>query len=121
LVVAVVAALLLVPAQASAGALTDCPAKQEVCVVGDARSVISQSQQAKLERQIGDPIYLMVAPSGPSGYSSSMNGIISALSGHGRFTVGFLDTRLQHFGAYNSGMLPAHGAADIATRVVQQH
>jgi hypothetical protein len=122
LVVAVVAALLLVPAQASAGALTDCLAKQEVCVVGDARSVISQSQQAKLERQIGgDPIYLVVAPSGPSGYSSSMNGIISALSGHGRFTVGFLDTRLQHFGAYNSGMLPVHGAADIATRVVQQH
>jgi uncharacterized protein YpuA (DUF1002 family) len=60
LVVAVVAALLLVPAQASAGALTDCLAKQEVCVVGDARSVISQSQQAKLERQIGgDPIYLV--------------------------------------------------------------
>src|SRR5207248_3262600 len=44
-----------------------------------------------------------------------------ALSGHERFTVGFLDSRLRHLGAHNSGMLPAHGAADIATRVVQQH
>jgi hypothetical protein len=122
LVVAVVAVLLLVPAQASASALTDCLAKQEVCVAGDGRSLISQGQQAKLERQIGgDPIYLVVAPSGSSGYNSSMNEIISALSGHERFTVGFLDTRLRHFGAHNSGMLPAHGAADIATRVVQQH
>jgi hypothetical protein len=122
LVVAVVAAILLVPAQASASALTDCLADREVCVASDGRSLISQGQQAKLERQIGgDPIYLVVAPSGPSGYNSSMNGIISALSGHERFTVGFLDTRLGHFGAYNSGMLPAHGAADIATRVVQQH
>jgi hypothetical protein len=84
--------------------------------------LISQGQQAKLERQIGgDPVYLVVAPSGPSGYNSSMSGIISELSGHGQFTVGFLDTRLRHFGAYNSGMLPPHGAADIATRVVQQH
>jgi hypothetical protein len=116
------AVLLLVPAQASASALTDCLAKQEVCVAGDGRSLISQAQQAKLERQIGgDPIYLVVAPSGPSGYNSSMNEIIATLSGHDRFTVGFLDTRLRHFGAHNSGMLPAHGAAGIATRVVQQH
>lgn len=50
-----------------------------------------------------------------------MSGIISAPSGHEQFTVGFLDTRQRHFGAYNSGMLPSHGAADIATRVVQQH
>src|SRR5690349_11335691 len=122
LVVAVVAALLLVPAQASAGALTDCLARQEVCVAGDGRSLISQAQQAKLERQIGgDPIYLVVAPSGSSGYNGSMNEIIGALSGHDRFTVGFLDARLRHFGAYNSGMLPAHGAAGIASRVVQQH
>jgi uncharacterized membrane protein YgcG len=122
LVVGLVAVLLLIPAQASASALTDCLARQEVCVAGDGRSLISQGQQAKLERQIGgDPIYLVVAPSGPSGYNSSMNEIIGALSGHERFTVGFLDTRLRHFGAHNSGMLPAHGAADIATRVVQQH
>jgi uncharacterized membrane protein YgcG len=122
LVVGVLAVLLLVPAQASASALTDCLAKQEVCVTSDGRSLISQGQQAKLERQIGgDPIYLVVAPSGPSGYNSSMNEIIGALNGHDRFTVGFLDTRLRHFGAHSSGMLPAHGAADIATRVVQQH
>jgi uncharacterized membrane protein YgcG len=122
LVVVVVAVLLLVPAQASASALTNCLAKQEVCVAGDGRSLISQGQQAQLERQIGgDPIYLVVAPSGSSGYNSSMNEIIGALNGHDRFTVGFLDTRLRHFGAHNSGMLPAHGAADIATRVVRQH
>jgi hypothetical protein len=122
LVVGLFAVLLLVPAQASASTLTDCVAKQEVCVVGDGRSLISQGQQAKLERQIGgDPIYLVVAPSGPSGYNSSMTEIIGALNGHERFTVGFLDTRLRHFGAHNSGMLPAHGAAGIATRVVQQH
>ena len=122
LVVGVLAVLLLLPAQASASALTDCVAKQEVCVAGDGRSLISQGQQAKLERQIGgDPIYLVVAPSGPSGYNGSMSEIISVLSGHEQFTVGFLDTRLRHFGAYNSGMLPAGGAAGIATRVVQQH
>jgi uncharacterized membrane protein YgcG len=122
LVVGVLAALLLVPAQARASTLTDCLAKQEVCVASDGRSWLSQGQQAKLERQIGgDPIYLVVAPSGPSGYNGEMRRIISALSGHEQFTVGFLDTRLRHFGAYNSGMLPPHGAADIATRVVQQH
>lgn len=122
LVVGLFAVLLLVPAQASASTLTDCVAKQEVCVAGDGRSLISQGQQAKLKRQIGgDPIYLVVAPSGPSGYNSSMTEIIGALNGHERFTVGFLDTRLRHFGAHNSGMLPAHGAAGIATRVVQQH
>ena len=122
LVAGVLAVLVLLPGQASASALTDCLAKQEVCVTGDGRASISQAQQAKLERQIGgDPIYLVVAPSGPSGYNASMNEIIGALSGHDRFTVGFLDTRLGHFGAYNSGMLPDHGAAGIATRVVQQH
>ena len=112
LVAGVLAVLLLLPAQASASALTDCLAKQAVCVTGDGRSMISQAQQARLEQQIGsDPIYLVVAPSGPSGYNGSMNEIIGALSGHDRFTVGFLVTRLRHFGAYNSGMLPAHGAA----------
>jgi preprotein translocase subunit YajC len=32
-----------------------------------------------------------------------------------------MDSRLRHFGAYNRGMLPSHGAADIAARVVAQH
>src|SRR5262249_40547062 len=59
--------------------------------------------------------------SGPSGYNSAMGRIISALQGRGQFTVGFLDTQQRHFGAYNSGMLPPHGAAEIATSVVQQH
>ncbi len=35
--------------------------------------------------------------------------------------MGFLDSRLRHFGAYNQGMLPGHGAAAIATQVVRQH
>ena len=63
----------------------------------------------------------MVAASGSAGYNSAMNQIIRDLNGHPQFTVGFLDSRLRHFGAYNKGMLPAHGAADIATQVVQQH
>ena len=63
----------------------------------------------------------MVAASGSSGYNSAMKQIISALSGHTQFTVGFLDSQLGHFGAYNKGMLPSHGAADIAARVVEQH
>jgi uncharacterized membrane protein YgcG len=118
----VLAALWLVPAQAGASTLADCLAGQHVCVAGSARSLVSQSQEAQLKRQIGgDNIYLVVAPSGASGYNSAMSKIISDLSGHGQFTVGFLDSRLRHFGAYNSGMLPPHGAAAIATRVVQQH
>jgi len=48
LVVGLFAVLLLVPAQASASTLTDCVAKQKVCVSGDGRSLISQGQQAKL-------------------------------------------------------------------------
>src|SRR5215467_14086472 len=115
-------ALWLVPAQAGASTLADCLAEQHVCVASSARSLVSQSQEAQLERQIGgDDIYLVVAPSGSSGYNSAMSKIISDLSGHGQFTVGFLDSQRKHFGAYNSGMLPPHGAAAIATRVVQQH
>jgi uncharacterized membrane protein YgcG len=122
LVVGVLAAFWLVPAHASASTLTDCLAQQHVCVSSDGRGLISQAQEADLERQIGgDPIYLVVAPSGSSGYDSAMNQIISALSGHPQFTVGFLDSRQKHFGAYNKGMLPAGGAADIATSVVKQH
>src|SRR5215467_8192414 len=114
--------LLLAPTHASASTLTDCLARQHVCVASDGRSLISQSQEADLERQIGgDPIYLVVAASGSSGYNSAMNQIISALNGHQQFTVGFLDSQHKHFGAYNKGMLPPHGAAGIATSVVDQH
>jgi uncharacterized membrane protein YgcG len=122
LALGVLAALWLVPAQAGASTLADCLAVQHVCVASSARSLVSQSQEAKLEQQIGgDPIYLVVAPAGSSGYNSAMSKIISDLSGHGQFTVGFLDSQRKHFGADNSGMLPPHGAAAIATRVVQQH
>src|SRR6266699_1582271 len=118
----VLAALWLVPVQASASTLADCLATQHVCVAGSARSLVSPSQEAQLERQIGgEHIYLVAAPSGSAGYNSAMSKIISDLSSHGQFTVGFLDSRLKHFGADNSGMLPPHGAAEIATRVVQQH
>jgi hypothetical protein len=107
---------------ASAGTLAGCLANQHVCVSGTGRSLISQAQEAQLARQIGgDDIYLVVAASGPAGYNNAMNQIIRTLNGHSQFTVGFLDTRLGHFGAYNKGMLPAHGAADIASQVVQQH
>jgi uncharacterized membrane protein YgcG len=122
LALGVLAALWLIPAQAGASTLADCLAEQHVCVASSARSLVSQSQEAQLERQIGgDDIYLVVAPSGSAGYNSAMSKIISDLSGHGQFTVGFLDSQRKHFGAYNSGMLPPHGAAAIATRVVQQH
>src|SRR5215475_1821865 len=114
--------VLLFPSPASASALTDCLAQQHVCVAGDGRSLISQSQEADLEQQIGgDPIYLVVAAAGSAGYNSAMNQIISALNGHPEFTVGFLDSQQKHFGAYNKGMLPSGGAADIATSVVKQH
>jgi len=114
--------LLLAPSPAGASTLSDCLARQHVCATGEVRGLISQGQQSELERQIGgDGIYLVVAPSGSAGYSSSMNQIISMLSEHPEFTVGFLDSRLRHFGAYNKGMLPSGGAADIATQVVAQH
>ena len=75
-----------------------------------------------MQRQIGGAdIYLVVAASDPAGYDSAMTQVISALNGHEQFTVGFVDSRLMHFGAYNKGMLPAHGAADIATGVMAQH
>jgi uncharacterized membrane protein YgcG len=114
--------LLLAPSPARAAVLADCLARQHVCVTGDGRSQVSEAQQSQLEQQIGgDGIYLVVAASGPAGYRSSMNQIIGTLNGHPEFTVGFLDSRLRHFGAYSKGMLPAGGAADIATRVVEQH
>ena len=116
------AALSLSPSHASADTLADCLAQQHVCVTNDSRNLVSAGQGAQLERQIGgDDIYLVVTPSGSSGYNSAMNRIVGALSGHAQFTVGFMDSRLKHFGAYNKGMLPSHGAAEIATTVVEQH
>ena len=114
--------LLLSPSPASASTLPDCLARQHVCVTGDGRGLVSEGQQSQLEQQIGgDGIYLVVAPSGPAGYSATMNQIIAVLSGHPQFTVGFLDSRLKHFGAYSKGMLPSGGAAEAATRAVDQH
>jgi hypothetical protein len=115
-------ALWLSSSPVMASTLSECLAHQHVCVSGSGRALISGEQQAQLEQQIGgDDIYLAVAPSGSSGYDSAMNQIINAVSSHKQFTVGFLDSRLSRFGAYNQGMLPSHGAADIATRVVEQH
>ena len=112
----------LFPAPAGASTLAQCLAQQHVCVSGSARSLVSASQEAQLERQIGgQDIWVVAAPSGPSGYNPAMRQIISDLNGHGRFTVGFLDSRLRHFGAYSKGMLPGHDAAAIATQVVRQH
>ena len=122
LTVSALAALCLSASPASASTLSDCLSQQHVCVTSDGRSLISEGQQAQLEQQIGrDDIYLAVAASSSSGYNATMNQIISALSGHARFTVGFLDSRLRHFGADNQGMLPSHAAADIAATVVAQH
>jgi uncharacterized membrane protein YgcG len=120
--VTAICAALLSPSPTGASTLTDCLAQQHVCVAGNGRGLISPGQQAQLEQRIGsDGIYLMVAPSGSSGYNATMNQIVSALGGHDQFTVGFLDSRLRHFGAFSEGMLPSRGAADIASRVVEQH
>jgi uncharacterized membrane protein YgcG len=116
------ASLWLWAAPAGAATLADCLAHQHVCVSSSGRALISTSQEARLEHQIdGSAIYLVLAPAPSSGYNSAMRQIRGDLSGHGQFTVGFLDTRRLHFGAYNKGMLPPHGAADIASAVVQQH
>src|SRR6266516_3481624 len=113
--VAALAALLVSPlllsSQASASALSDCLAREHVCVTSNARGLISEDQQAQLEQQIGgDDIYLVVAPSGSAGYNSSMNQIIGNLGGHTQFTVGFLDSKLRHFGSapllFTTGSLP---------------
>ena len=74
------------------------------------------SQQAQLERQIGgDDIYPVVAASDPSGYNSDMSKIISALSGHGQFAVGFLDSRLRHLVLLaGPGMMPPGGGGGAA-------
>jgi uncharacterized membrane protein YgcG len=123
LIIGVLAVAWLAGAPAKASTLTDCLAKQHVCVASDGRSLISESQQAQLERDIGgDDIYLVVAASGQSGYNAAMGQIVSALGAKNKqFVTGFLDTRLRHFGAYNRGVLPQGAAADIATAVVQEH
>jgi uncharacterized membrane protein YgcG len=123
LVIGVLAVVMLAGAPARADTLSDCLAKHHVCVTSEGRSLISQSQQAQLERQIGDDdIYLVVAASGPSGYDAAMRQIISTLGAEKKeFVVGFLDSRLKHFGAYNQGMLAPGAAANIATTVVGQH
>jgi hypothetical protein len=110
-------------AAARAATLESCLASNHVCVSSEGRGLVSQSEQAQLEQQIGSSdIYLVVAPSGPSGYASSMRQIISDLGAkHDQFVVGFLDSQQRHFGAYNRGVLPPGGAAGIATSVVAQH
>jgi uncharacterized membrane protein YgcG len=116
------AALWLSPSQARASSLSDCLARQHVCVTSNGRSLINEDDQAELESQIGgDDIYLVVASSGSASYGDAMNQIIGALSRHRQFVVGFMDSGRMHFGAYNKGVLRPHGAADIATRVVQDH
>jgi len=121
-VVSVLGALWLFLSPASASQPKDCLARQHVCISSDGRGLITEAQQAQLEQQIGRyDIYLVAAGSGSSGYNSAMNEIISTLNGHQQFTVGFLDTRLRHFGAYSKEMLPSPAAAEIATSVVRQH
>ena len=123
LMIGMLAVAWLADSPAKASTLTDCLAKNHVCVASDGRSLISDTQQAQLERDIGgDDIYLVVAASGSSGYNAAMGQIISTLGAdHQQFVTGFLDTRTRHFGAYNRGVLPRGAAADIATSVVQQH
>jgi uncharacterized protein YneF (UPF0154 family) len=109
-------------AAARASSLGDCLGAHHVCVAADARKSLSQSAQDKLEQQIGsDPIYIVVAASGTSGYNAAMDQIISDLSSHDQFAVGFWDVRLDHFGADNQGLLPDGRAASIATTAVQDH
>jgi uncharacterized membrane protein YgcG len=123
LMICVLAAIGLSGAPAGASTLSDCLAQHHVCVNPEGRSLVSTGQQAQLERQIGqDPIYLVVAASGSSGYNAAMDQIINTLSSEKKeFVVGFLDSRREHFGAYNQGVLSAGAAAQTATTVVQQH
>jgi hypothetical protein len=108
---------------ANAATLANCLASRHVCVSSDARTLVSPGQQSQLERQIGgDDIYLVVAPSGSSGYAPAMRQLISTLGAkHDQFVVGFLDSRLKHFGAYNRGVVAEGTAASVATTVVNQH
>ena len=107
---------------ASADTLGSCLASHSVCVASDARSALSVSQQDQLEQQIGsEPIYIVVAASGTSGYDTAMDQLINDLSSHQQFVVGFYDVRTDHFGAYNRGVLADNEAAQLATTAVQDH
>ena len=122
-VLGMLAAIGLSGSPARADTLADCLGQHHVCVTSDGRSLVSQSQQAQLERAIGnDDIYLVAAASGSAGYDAAMRQIIGTLGSEKKqFVVGFLDSRLRHFGADNRGVLEAGAAANIATTVVQQH
>src|SRR6266700_1490954 len=51
-----------------------------------------------------------------------MRQLISTLGAkHDQFAVGFLDSRLKHFGAYNRGVVADGVAASVATNVVSKH
>src|SRR5882724_7803882 len=117
LMLGVLAVIWLSGAPARADTLADCLAKHHVCVTSAGHALISQSQRDQLEQAIGnDDIYLVVAASGSSGYDSAMRQIISTLGNEKQqFVVGFLDSRLRHFGAESQGVLPASAAANIAT------
>ena len=123
LMLGVLAAIWLSGSPARADTLADCLGTHHVCVTNDGRSLVSQSQQTQLEQAIGnDDIYLVVAASGSAGYDAAMRQIIGTLGGEKKqFVVGFLDSRLRHFGADNRGVLEAGAAANIATTVVQEH
>jgi hypothetical protein len=123
LIVGVLAMAWLASSPAHASTLSDCLKTQHVCVTSEGQSLISTSQQAQLEKQIGgDDIYLVAASAGTAGYDADMRQIISMLSADkSQFVVGFLETQSQRFGAYNQGVLPSGGASAIATTVVDQH
>ena len=122
-VLGMLAAIGLSGSPARADTLADCLGQHHVCVTNDGRSLVSQSQQTQLEQAIGnDDIYLVAAASGSAGYDAAMRQIIGTLGAEKKqFVVGFLDSRLRHFGADNQGVLEAGAAANIATNVVQQH
>ena len=123
LVIGVLAIVWLSGSPAGASTLADCLTAHHVCVTSEGRSLISSSQQDQLEQEIGNgDIYLVAGVSGQGGYDAAMNQIISTLGAERQqFVVGYLDTQLEHFGAYNQGVLPSGAAATIATTVVQQH
>ena len=98
---------------ASASTLSDCLAQHHVCVASDARSALPVKEQDQLEQQIGsDPIYIVAAASGTSGYNSAMDQLISDLGSHQQFVVGFWDVRSDH----RSGPRPVTGGAGCGTR-----
>ena len=123
LIIGVLAIVWLSGSPAGASTLADCLTAHHVCVTSEGRSLISSSQQDQLEQEIGNgDIYLVAGVSGQGGYDAAMDQVISTLGAERQqFVVGYLDTQLEHFGAYNQGVLPSGAAATIATTVVQQH